>query len=78
MSLCLLEVCCAPVLCMHYSTACASERNWSARGQLRTKHRSHLALERAKKFIYVRNGKQFTKNDLEASLQLLEEENKWK
>ena len=61
------------LLCMH-STACASERNRSAWGQLYTKHRSRLALKRARKLIYVRcNSKQFTEDDLEVSMQLLEE-----
>eukprot|EP00983_Pelagomonas_calceolata_P111382 1159777-Pelagomonas_calceolata.AAC.3 len=59
------------LLCMH-STACASERNWSAWGQLHTK----TALERARKLIYVRfNSKQFTEDTLEASLQPLKDEN---
>eukprot|EP00983_Pelagomonas_calceolata_P095223 1157982-Pelagomonas_calceolata.AAC.6 len=54
------------LLCMHRSTACASEHDWSAWGQLCTKHRSRLALERPMKLypsiylsIYVRcNSKQ--------------------
>eukprot|EP00983_Pelagomonas_calceolata_P095964 1158076-Pelagomonas_calceolata.AAC.10 len=53
MSLCSSECCCAPVPCMHYSIACASERNWSARGQLFTKHCSRLAPGRARKVTYV-------------------------
>eukprot|EP00983_Pelagomonas_calceolata_P012961 414152-Pelagomonas_calceolata.AAC.3 len=47
------------MLCMH-SNACASERNWSAWGQLCTKQHSRLALEHARKLIYVCcNSKQF-------------------
>jgi len=61
------------LLCMH-STACASERNWSAWGLLYTKHRSRLALERARKLIYIRcNSKECSQDDLEADLQLLED-----
>eukprot|EP00983_Pelagomonas_calceolata_P057156 1144940-Pelagomonas_calceolata.AAC.4 len=47
------------LLCIH-STACTSERNRSAWGQLHTKHLSRLAREHARKLIYVRcNSKQF-------------------
>eukprot|EP00983_Pelagomonas_calceolata_P107514 1159352-Pelagomonas_calceolata.AAC.4 len=69
-----------PVLAVHALyrlTVCASERNWSAWGQLYTKRPSRLDLERARKLIYVCcNSKQFIEDDLEASLQLHEEESK--
>ena len=39
------------LLCMH-PTACACERNWSAWGNLYTKLRSRLALERARKQFF--------------------------
>ena len=41
------------LLSMH-PTSCASERNWSVLGQLYSKARSNLALERARKLVYVR------------------------
>jgi len=49
--------------------------DWSVWGQLYTKHRSRLALERARKLIYIRcNNKDFLEDNLESSLQLLTEE----
>jgi hypothetical protein len=57
--------------------ACACERNWSAWGQLYTKLRSKMAVERARKLIYVHsNGKESGKDreDMDMCLNLLEEE----
>ena len=43
-----------------HPTACACKRNWSAWGQLYTKLRSKMAVERARKLIYVHsNGKEW-------------------
>ena len=65
------------LLCMH--SACASERNWSARGLMYSKLRSRLTLERARKLIYVRcHSRHCSKSaeaDLASSLQLFEEDN---
>eukprot|EP00983_Pelagomonas_calceolata_P046834 1140354-Pelagomonas_calceolata.AAC.3 len=60
--------CCLLAVHALYTTACVSERNWSAPCQLYTKHRSCLALEYTRKLIYVRgNSKQFIEDDLKAS-----------
>jgi len=51
--------------------ACACEQNWSVWGQMCTKHCSRLALERVHKLIFICcNNKDFSKGDLESSLQL--------
>jgi hypothetical protein len=60
-----------------HPTAWACERNWSAWGQLYTKLRSKMAVERARKLIYVNsNGKESGKEreDMDLCLNLLEEE----
>jgi len=61
---------------VHAPTACASEHNWSVRGQLFTKHYSRLALERAQKLICIRCSNKDTEDDLESSLQPLAKEDK--
>ena len=64
----------ARLLYMHL-TACACERNWSAWGQMYTKLRFKMAVERARKLIYVHgNGKESGKEDMDLCLNLLEEE----
>ena len=66
----------AKLLCMHH-TACACERNCSAWGQLYTKLRSKMAVERARELIYVHNnGKESGKEreDMDLCLNPLEEE----
>jgi len=65
----------ARLLCMH-PTACACERNWSAWGQLYTKLRSKIAVERARKLRYIHsNGKESGKEreDMDLRLNLLKE-----
>jgi len=60
-----------------HPTACACERNYSAWGQMNTKMCSKMAVERARKLIYVHsNGKESGKEreDLNLCLNLLEEE----
>jgi len=65
---------CHSVAAMHAPTACACERNWSVWGQMCTKHCPRLALERARKLIFICcNNKDFSVGDLESSLQLLAE-----
>eukprot|EP00967_Tisochrysis_lutea_P101892 scaffold153114_cov27-Tisochrysis_lutea.AAC.1 len=44
----------AACLCIH-STACASGCNWSALGQPYARHRFSLALEHARKLIYMQH-----------------------
>ena len=64
----------AKLLCMHH-TACACERNWSAWGQMYTKLRFKMAVERARKLIYVHgNGKESGKEDMDLCLNLPKEE----
>ena len=43
-----------------HATACASERNWSLWGNVCTKARSNLALQRAKKIIFIRHNSGYT------------------
>ena len=66
----------ARLLCMQ-PTACACERNWSAWGQLYTKLRSKMAVERARKLVYMHsNGKESGKEreDMDLCLNLPKEE----
>ena len=51
------------LLRMHAST-CASERNWSLWGNLFTKARNRLGLERAEKLIYIRQNSKATPTPL--------------
>jgi hypothetical protein len=41
-------------LLMFHATTCAAERNWSVWGNIFTKARNRLAIERAEKLVYAR------------------------
>jgi hypothetical protein len=61
-----------------HATSCASERNWSLWGNVFTKARTNLALERGKKLIAIRHNERksaasFKSEDEEVMLTLLEE-----
>ena len=59
-----------------HPTACACERKWSAWGQLYTKLRSRMAVERARRLVYIRcNGRerQQGEGELEICLGMMEE-----
>ena len=62
-----------------HPTSCASERNWSLWGNVCTKARNRLALERAKKLVFIRynHGVSVTResgDDVEIMLTLLSDE----
>jgi hypothetical protein len=67
------------LLTMH-TTSCASERNWSVWGQIYTKTRSRLAIERAEKLVFIKQnytapgGAADSGADWEVLLRILEEE----
>jgi hypothetical protein len=58
-----------------HATSCASERNWSVWGQINTKLRAKLAIERAEKLVFIKqNHSQPGRADWEVLLRILEDE----
>ncbi len=57
-----------------HATSCANERNWSLWGNVFTKSRNRLGIEKAEKVIFIRgNSDQVTVDDDNIMLSLLEQ-----
>ena len=61
---------CHRLLSMH-ATSCAAERNWSLWGQIYTKARNRLQIQRAEKLIYIRGNSKDVEYEFEADEEVL-------